>query len=212
MYHVMFDVDGTLIQSCEFDEHCFLMAVKTVTGLDLNRRWENYPHITDRGILRTFIANQAPEEELISLEKRVKVEFIQNVQSRLNHRPAQEVSGAKAFFHHLLADERFLVSVATGGWGETALLKLQSAGFYTENLHLASSNDHYARTQIMLMAREKAGDKDDLPLTYFGDAVWDLKACQELGVNLVIVGQKVKHAQMINDYHDMDKLLRFIAS
>ncbi|KDM91495.1 HAD family hydrolase [Photobacterium galatheae] len=212
MYHVMFDVDGTLIQSCAFDEQCFLKAVKSVTGLDLHRGWERYPHATDRGILRTFIENQAPEEELISLEKRVKAAFIQSVQYHLNDHPAQEVRGAKAFFHHLQADDRFLVSVATGGWGETALLKLQSAGFQTDNLHLASSNDHYARTQIMLKAREKAGDREVLPLTYFGDAVWDLKACQELGVNLVIVGQKVVHDQMVNDYLDMAQLFRFIAA
>ena len=40
MKHVMFDVDGTLIQSYGFDETCFVAAVKEVTGVDLVSDWE----------------------------------------------------------------------------------------------------------------------------------------------------------------------------
>ncbi|QUJ68766.1 HAD hydrolase-like protein [Photobacterium sp. GJ3] len=211
MYHVMFDVDDTLIRSSGFDAHCFMDAVKRVTGLDLNRGLDEYPHATDRGILRTFIQNQAPDEQLDCLEARVKSVFIQNIRLYLEQHPVQEVRGAKAFLHCLLADERFVVSVATGGWGETALLKLQAAGFQTDQLLMASSNDHYVRTQIMMKAREIAGDVNDLPLTYFGDAAWDRQACQDLGVNLVIVGDKVSHHQQVRDFLDVDRLLRFIS-
>ena len=48
MNHVMFDIDGTLLQSYEFDEQCYLAAIKEVTGIDLLGNWESYPHITDR--------------------------------------------------------------------------------------------------------------------------------------------------------------------
>ncbi|NAW65803.1 HAD family hydrolase [Photobacterium halotolerans] len=211
MYHVMFDVDDTLIQSSQFDENCFVEAVKSVTGLDLYQSWSDYPHATDRGILRTFIEIQAPDEELADLERRVKAIFIQNIRERLRRRPALEVSGAKAFFHRLLADERFIVSLATGGWRETARMKLISAGFNIDDVSMASSDDHYSRARIMELARERAGDTD-LQLTYFGDAVWDVRACQELGVNLVIVGNKVSHCQSIHDYHSDAQALYYITN
>jgi len=75
------------------------------------------------------------------------------------------------------------LSIATGGWEETALLKLQSAGIDVSGIPIASSNDHYARIEIMKMARVKASACESFPVTYFGDAAWDQKACRELGYN-----------------------------
>ncbi|WP_283131967.1 hypothetical protein [Enterovibrio norvegicus] len=46
----------------------------------------------------------------------------------------------------------------------------------------ASSNDHYARIEIMKSARMRADPTNTLPITYFGDAEWDVRACQQLGV------------------------------
>ncbi len=213
MKHIMFDIDGTLVQSYEFDEACFLAAVKTVTGIDLINDWDNYPHITDRGILQTFIERQAPHEVLESLEKRVKAVFIGNVKEHLKQYPAKEVSGAKAFVKRLSDDETFAVSFATGGWGETAILKLESAGFDTDLLNIKSSNDHHSRTEIMTLAMLQVADKhfdsQNHNFTYFGDAQWDIQACDQLGVNLVIVGNRVSHYQTIEDFSDMSKSLEF---
>ncbi len=53
----MFDLDGTLVDSCAIDADCYLQALVDVFGFDLetiDRDWANYPHITDAGILQTL--------------------------------------------------------------------------------------------------------------------------------------------------------------
>lgn len=50
----MFDIDGTLIESDDFDSECFTEAVKEVTGFDIDTDWSRYEHVTDAGILNEF--------------------------------------------------------------------------------------------------------------------------------------------------------------
>ncbi|RKF18079.1 HAD family hydrolase [Alginatibacterium sediminis] len=210
MKHVMLDVDGTLIQSYELDERCFIAAVLEATGLLINQDWANYPHVTDRGILMQFIETQAPHLSLVELEPLVKSIFIGNIKSALRREAAQEVLGAKTFVDSLLNNPQYVVSIATGGWGETAKLKLESAGFDTAKLNISSSNDHYSRVEIMKLANTKEGKKLDLPVTYFGDAQWDLQACAELDMNLVIVGSRVSHHQRIPDFSRPRQALSYL--
>ncbi|WP_017007617.1 hypothetical protein [Enterovibrio norvegicus] len=75
---------------------------------------------------------------------------------------------------------------------------------------LASSNDHYARIEIMKSARMRADPTNTLPITYFGDAEWDVRACEQLGVNLVLVGERFKHHQRIKNFMPLDAALRYV--
>ena len=208
MKHIMFDVDGTLIESFEFDEVCFIDAVRQVTGLSISKEWATYPHVTDRGLLMTFIERQAPHYELGILEPLVKAQFIRNIEDYLESTPAKEVPGAKHFVAHLLASECHHVSIATGGWGETARMKLQSAGFDISNIMLASSNDHHRRVEIMTLASSTAHIANGDTLSYFGDAQWDVDACNELDINLILVGDRAVHHQRIENFEHVESLLR----
>lgn len=209
-HHVMLDIDGTLLQSYEMDEQCFVDAVRETTGLEISTDWGSYPFVTDRGILKTFIEEQGLKYSLAELESIVKPVFIRNVQQSVKTSPAQEVSGAKKFVSYLLDSDEYVVSIATGGWGETAKIKLESAGFETEKLAIMSSNDHYSRIKIMKLAKSAINQIDNNPVTYFGDAEWDLEACKELAVNVVIVGDRVNHYQCIQDFNCLDTALGFV--
>ncbi|MEZ8798537.1 haloacid dehalogenase [Vibrio cyclitrophicus 1F175] len=209
-HHVMLDIDGTLLQSYEMDEQCFVDAVRETTGLEISTDWGSYPFVTDRGILKTFIEQQDLKYSLAELESIVKPIFIRNVQQSVKTSPAQEVSGAKKFVSYLLDSDEYIVSIATGGWGETAKIKLDSAGFETEKLAIMSSNDHYSRIKIMELAKSIINQIDNYPVTYFGDAEWDLEACKELAINVVIVGDRVNHYQRIQDFNCLDTALSFV--
>ncbi len=209
-HHVMLDIDGTLLQSYEMDEQCFVDAVREATGLEISTDWGSYPFVTDRGILKTFIERQGLKYSLAQLENIVKPIFIRNVQQSVKVSPAQEVIGAKNFVSYLLDSDEYVVSIATGGWGETAKIKLESAGFETEKLAIMSSSDHYSRIKIMELAKSAINQIDNYPVTYFGDAEWDLKACKELEVNVVIVGDRVNHYQRIQDFSCLENALNFV--
>lgn len=62
----------------------------------------------------------------------------------------------------------------------------------------------------MKIARYQAGEMGEGALTYFGDAQWDVNACRALGVNLVIIGNRVEHHQQLPNYLDVDAALRFV--
>ena len=111
---------------------------------------------------------------------------------------------------YLLDSDEYVVSIATGGWGETAKIKLESAGFETEKLAIMSSNDHYSRIKIMELAKSAINQIDNYPVTYFVDAEWDLEACKELAINVVIVGCRVNHYQRIQDFNCLDTALSFV--
>ncbi|WP_240001394.1 HAD family hydrolase [Photobacterium kishitanii] len=178
--------------------------------LEISTDWGCYPFVTDRGILKTFIEQQDLKCSLAELESIVKPIFIRNVQQAIEVSPAKEVLGAKNFVSHLLDSDKYVVSIATGGWGETARIKLESAGFNVEKLEITSSNDHFSRIKIMQLAKSKMNQTGDYPITYFGDAEWDLKACEQLAVNIVIVGSRVNHHQRIQNFSCLESALRFV--
>lgn len=207
MKHYMFDIDGTLVQTHDMDQECFLRALHDVTGIELEPDWGTYPHVTDRGILQTFIERHAPHYELSELESAVKRKFIANVRTALEWNPVNPVNGAIEFIRTLQSQRQVVVSFATGGWLETALLKLESAGFETANIKIASSNDHYSRIEIMSIATEIATGTRNTNFTYFGDGEWDVRACKIMGVHLVLVGDRVAHQTSTPDFVDQYKVL-----
>lgn len=208
MKHLMFDIDGTLTQSYEFDEACYLEAVYEVIGININNNWADYPYVTDRGILKTVIEDYGLPHSLLELEEIVKNVFVNKVKLSIANEPVKEIQGAKRFISYLNERKDCRVSFATGGWYETAKLKLESAGFNTDKLYIASSNDHFSRVEIMKKAREMVDSENRMPVTYFGDALWDVKACEELGFELIIVGNRVDHKQQILDFSYVDDVVK----
>lgn len=55
MHLVLFDIDGTLVESCDFDTTCFQAAIKDVLGVSIDPDWSRYRHVTDSGILSEVV-------------------------------------------------------------------------------------------------------------------------------------------------------------
>ncbi len=212
MRHAMFDIDGTLIQSYDFDSGCFVAAVKDVIGTSIDQDWGHYKHVTDSGILNQIIKENGLHEQEVEVTNLVKSNFIQKIEAGLKEEPAREIPGASSFLAHLDKMNNIVVSFATGGWSESATLKLKSAGINFPNIPIASSNDHFSRTEIMKIAVTRTKSDCMIPITYFGDGEWDKKACQELGYNFVLVGERVRHNQKIEDYKLVNELMAYICA
>ena len=83
------------------------------------------------------------------------------------------------------------LGIATGGWSHTARAKLAAAQLETNALPLASSDDHFARIEIMKYCARHLGGENQTPV-YVGDGEWDLIACQELGWGFIGIGERLK--------------------
>jgi len=180
-----------------------------VVGAKLDTNWQNYKHVSVKGIVRqSLLALELADLENTELE--VKHRFIELLKKELAIAPLVEINGANRFLKYLRSQNRFRISIATGGWLESALCKLKSANMECSDIPIASSNDHYARTEIMKMAALKSGAHYDEPFVYFGDGIWDKAACDELSFHFTLVGVAFPHETGVKDYRNVEEVLKYI--
>ncbi len=195
MHLLMFDIDGTLTQSCDVDSRCFADALCEVLGIgSIDTDWSNYRYRTDSGIAQEIITKQlgrpARAEELAA----VKTSFVQRLRLALDNDPAecQATAGTEEILEWINNQPRLFFAVATGGWSESAQLKLANAGLKVAENIFASSDDAVSREGIMRIAETRARsayrvDKFD-SITYVGDALCDLEATQACNYSFIGVG------------------------
>lgn len=187
---VIFDIDGTLLDSTESDSRLYGQALREVLGeLTLRANWHDYEHVTDEGILHAVC-----EDNGLDLERcrsRVRARFGALVAEHLADEGAcAPIRGARGLFEQLRTSHAFQIGIATGGWGHTARLKLSRAGYQTTGVPLRSSDDHHTRCRIMMLCREAMEASG--PVVYLGDGEWDRRACEQLGWGFIGVGERLR--------------------
>lgn len=206
----MFDIDGTLVDSAGFDGELYATAIEAELDLAVDRDWNRYEHVSDSGILAELVRDATRGAEEAEIAARVERRFVRLVRDYLACNPAavREIPGAKRLVERLLATPGVRVAVATGGWAETARLKLAHVGIDAQRLAFASSSDARARTEIMRLAAERAvRGKAFRRATYFGDGPWDRRASAELGYDFIAVGHAVAHDVVYADLRDAEAIL-----
>lgn len=192
MYATIFDIDGTLLQSAAVDDALYREAVSAVLGpVQLRPSLHAYDYITDTGILSQIFEDNNIAQSPKPMEE-IKLRFVELLKNHIeSNGPFVEVPGATALLRGLSESTLHAVAIATGGWRESAELKLQSAGIDYTNIPLATANDHRERTAIMEIALSQlAGDFKSV--TYYGDGLWDRDACATLGWRFVSVGPELR--------------------
>ncbi len=211
MLNVIFDVDGTLVDSDAMDGNLFFQAVRDVLGaVTFREDWTEYPHVSDAGILADVLQDNGFTQGA-GLEQKVRDRFGALISDALSDAPCQALPGATEVTARLAKRPGTALGVATGGWGHTARAKLVSAGFQTADWTIASSDDHHERTGIMSSCLARLPEKGESTV-YFGDGMWDLKACEDLGWAFVGVGPQLNSVAPVWIEHfadcDLEQVLR----
>ena len=183
MHLVMFDIDGTLVDSAGFDSELYVEAVRSVLVVEIDSDWNAYEHVSDSGILEQVLRDRQLGGEAAELAARVQQHFVGLVRDYLRRSPhaVREIAGAKRLVERLLELPNVRVGIATGGWEPTARLKLGHVGIDLRRVGFASSSDARARTEIMQLAAQRALQGGAFErATYFGDGAWDLRASAAL--------------------------------
>ena len=210
MHLVMFDIDGTLVDSTGFDAELFSSAVREVVGIEVDENWSSYTHVTDSGILGEILERSVAENERAVAYEQVKRRFVTLMEDFVPAMPSglSPIPGAVELVHLLKTAPQVAVAIATGGWRETAELKLRAVGIEFDGLPFATSSDLTSRAEIMRLAERRAGALGPFSRkTYFGDAPWDLEATRALGYDFVAVGERVEHSCRFSDLRDLDTIL-----
>jgi beta-phosphoglucomutase-like phosphatase (HAD superfamily) len=204
---LIFDIDGTLVSSTEFDDRLYRMAILEVLGdVQLRSVLTDYEHVSDAGILRAICRENNIDSAVV--EPRIRNRFGELVSMHLTTEACAAIPGALSLWNSLCGDQRFAVGLATGGWSHTARMKLVAAGYPIDGIAFASSDDSHERTQIMQRCRAM------LPPTtstvYIGDGEWDLAAAESLGWRFIGVGNRLrgKCASWMADFASLDTIER----
>lgn len=192
MIAILFDIDGTLLESIDLDTECYIKAVKAILGeVVIRPDWGAYPEVTALAILREILHDNNLTLENRKLEA-VREEFGRIIASTLQAgHPCRAREGALGTIDFLKKNKGVQIGLATGDWSHTARLKLAAAGVNHEGLPLSSSDQSHNRIEIMQDAFRKLPGPFQ-KIVYVGDGEWDLKASQELGWNFIGVGPRLR--------------------
>lgn len=188
MHAAVFDIDGTLLQSAGEDDDMYRDAVRSLyPDVYIRPALSDYDHVSDTGILSQIFTDNSIREDsdIIASIKSTFIELL--TQHIATHGPFAEVPGAKEMLSRLMRSPNHVVAIATGGWRESALLKLDTGGFGGFGCPIATSDDAQDRKDIMKIALAQLGSSFS-SITYYGDGIWDRDATYALGWNFVPVG------------------------
>jgi hypothetical protein len=113
----VFDIDGTLTESNEIDDVCYVRAFGDVFGIQgINTDWLDYAYQTDSGlaveICKRHLDRVPCEAEVGQLQTR----FVELLRAAVSAgQPIREVRGASAVLRWLGTHPRWEAAIATGG-------------------------------------------------------------------------------------------------
>jgi phosphoglycolate phosphatase-like HAD superfamily hydrolase len=190
MTGIIFDLDGTLIDSYDLDEKLYREAVVSeVPGVLFRRSWHDYRHSTDSGILSEILEELELDtgDHYDAVRRRFGELMTKHLQSS-NH--CAPIAGAAELLHGLRQTSDIRIGIATGGWRHTAVMKLQAAGLWDPGIPMSTADDAHSRTDIMRICAGKM-DASVSDFVYVGDALWDMKAARELGWRFIGIGNRL---------------------
>src|SRR6266542_3133577 len=135
--------------------------------------------------------------------------------------PFAPIAGADRLLSRLAQGGSHRVSLATGGWRDSARLKMTSAGMCFDDHPAASADDALYRESIMRLSRQRAAERygESFACTvYVGDGVWDARACRSVGIPFIGIGMGSRATRLsaegavcvFPDFSDVDIFLRSV--
>ncbi len=209
---ILFDIDGTLIDSERIDADHFVRAAREILGcMEIPDDWSHYTKVTDAGVISEILERNgsAPSADIILAVRQRFGSLLQDYLDRGGR--CEPVPGAQGFMNRLRRHPAFSVGIATGGWEVTARMKLASAGFDIDTIPLSSSDDAEERHTIMEHCLARMTGPFGR-LFYVGDGLWDRDACERLGWTFIGIGEKLRGRcdRWFPDFEREDELMSLL--
>ena len=222
---IMFDVDGTLTDTCEAEVRLYVPAVREALGIaEIDTDWSTYKNYTDPGVTSEVVerawGRQATPEELA----RVCARWVELVDEDFAKNPdaCRAIPGARRIIEAVRRRTDCAISIATGCWWELAERKLRTAGIPFDGIPFASGSDASERREIMALSRDRAESYYGVGaferIVYVGDGVWDARTSATMGWPFIGVAESEKAQRLreegveriVRNYEDVDAFLELI--
>lgn len=192
---VLFDVDGTLLDTSAEDDRIFREALAENLPPDAQPPtigpWHTFSEVTQPALAAAVFSRacgrRARDAEIMGVRQAVIRKWTAAVAS--GAAPVRVFPGARELFTAARQRPRTLVALATGVWEPAARLKLSAAGFTLEGTVLATADDSDTRQGIFNTASMLAASARGIPgftaTIVVGDGVWDAHAARTIGAAFV---------------------------
>lgn len=195
---LIFDIDGTLIDSVSGYHEVIVNAMSDMGIAEIDTNFNALKHHTDSYALKynyeSFFKKELPVTLLNNFENLI-VKYLQSQPKTI------AIKGVSEVLIHLENSE-YAFAFATGSLPESAILKMNSAGLEMDAALLATSKTSYSREGFVLEAIEKAKSyynvTDFEQIISVGDGIWDLKTAQNLNLEFIGIGAKNKALMQAN--------------
>lgn len=215
---IIFDIDGTLINSTEVDATCYLGSLKVFGMKEIEPRWQNYTTATDWGIFEEVFEDLFMRKPTAEEIERHREEFLLLLKEHFISEPEAflEIPGARRILAELRRRGDWRVGIATGGWRETALFKLGAADINIDGIPLVSSSEKRKRDDIVSSCIERAREYYDVAsfeaIVSVGDAIWDVQVARQLGIGFIGIGEvlaaEVPGIPVFRDFQNQERFIQ----
>lgn len=192
MHLIVFDLDGTLLESVGVDNACFVAAVEEVWGLsDISTEWDTYSDATDQAIacdLYHLRYGAVPDHRQID---HLRTAFERRLTELLATQNAEIaiMPGAAALLAESRNSRNFRAAIATGSWSGAMFIKAAKAQLDLDGIPFATADDAARRAEIIGLAIARASEQNAVhdweSIIYIGDGVWDCRAAAELNLRFI---------------------------
>ena len=214
MILILLDIDGTLVNSMNFENQYYPQALCECLGLTRVRTdWESFSNPTDSGIVREVMREDLGKSCHPEDIDRCRERFIELLSGHLDEDPSAiaPIPGALQFIEHLQDHQSYEFAVATGAWKFSAEIKLTAAGFDFDDWVLYSCCEYEYKKEAMKAAHKEARQNhgsDFESVVYIGDLRSDMRLANELGYEFLGLGKQFSSPNVwgvdgINDFSDL---------
>ena len=221
----IFDIDGTLTETNEVDDKCFVNAFADLHQItDIETDWTKYTHVTDSGLV-SEIFNQRlgrlPNQEDFRAFKNCFIKNLNEYASR-DETLFTEVSNARTMLEKLRLEQDWAIALATGCFYVSAKLKLEKAKIEVKDFPIGTADDAVSREKILQTAIEKSLEKHGLEkfekIVSIGDGVWDVRTAKNLSLDFIGIasGKRAEALReegtnyIIKDFRDYENFLAYL--
>src|SRR6266540_3112516 len=150
---VLFDIDDTLCFSNHVDDVCYIKACEDVLSISIaDTNWNLYKNATDVGIIEQLYTKHFKKEPPAEIINNIRDRYLKLLAHEMDKDPQafREIPGAAEMVKLLIERKDTEVGIATGGFRETAIYKLNKLNFDIRDLPIASSNKLRTKKEIIL--------------------------------------------------------------
>jgi phosphoglycolate phosphatase-like HAD superfamily hydrolase len=218
---IIFDIDGTLLDSMNIDSECYIKSLKNEFGItNINDDWTIYKNASDSGIFEEIYNEYYKTSPNPDDYKKHENGFFKIYDEKLSNNiySFSEIPGAKNIISTINSLPNNFISFATGSYKKTALLKLKHFNISENDFPLSTANDAKAREEIINLSIKKAKrvysiNKFDKVIS-IGDEIWDLKTAINLSLPFIGIGinrfNKLSNCLALDNFKDTVEFLNSI--